>query len=354
MLNISNRILQKSKRILASYGIAPTNQEFEFKNGNTESLNKRILLVGAGNIPIPPTGWGAVETIISETVPHYLNAGLSVGLLNSLQGKQWKLAKGINWDHIICHSDDLVKRVRKNWPSTNLVSITHYGLAAQPEKWHRSYRKVFQDLHLANQIVCLSPAIMQTFQKYFADDKLLLAPNGSSFNPKIKFEKNRKVIYLGKVEERKKQFECWKALQNSGFEIEFIGPIEDKRVISEIKKSSLINKIFVGPVNRSYLVEELSKYQALLLLSEGEADALVLYEAQLAGLPVITNSQSLGGQDPKLPWIKVVSKVEQIQDAIIELESAGFDKNDITTYSQNNYNWESRLKPIIELVMSEG
>jgi hypothetical protein len=291
-----------------------------------------------------------VETIIAETIPEYLEAGITVGLLNSHQGKQWRAAKKIKWDAIICHSDDLVQRVKGSWPKPQLISVTHYGYAAQPSKWHRSYKRVFGDLSLADKIVCLSPAIFETFRNFYPATKLVLAPNGSSFNPILADLKVEDLIYLGKIENRKKQYECWKKLSDSNIKIKFPGPIEDLRVLSEIKATPGLLDIFVGSISRDVLIRELSKYRALLLLSDGEADALVLYEAQLAGLPIIVNHDSLGGQDPSLPWVKVIKDVGQIELALEQIESQNIPRNQISDYARINYCWKIRLKPIIEII----
>jgi len=351
MHNPISRIANKVKRILAGFGLAPLNQEFIFNENPDLEFKKRILIVGAGSIPIPPIGWGAVETIISETIPHYISAGISVGLLNSHQGKQWKKAKRIEWDSIICHSDDLVKRVRKYWPNVKLISGTHYGYAAQPSKWHKSYRKVFKDLSLAEKVVCLSPAILGTFIEFFPKEDLLYAPNGSSFEPLENETSNGEIIYLGKIESRKKQYECWKSLSESGLKVKFAGPIEDSRVLAELHHEPTLNQTFPGPVSRETLVKELSKYRALLLLSDGEADALVLYEAQLAGLPIIVNKDSLGGQDGNLPWVNVINDVDEIGNALQELDSQNISKRQIASFAKENYSWAKRLKPIIEEVL---
>jgi glycosyltransferase involved in cell wall biosynthesis len=350
MSNYPKRLVSRLKRELEQVGISPRFQRFEFHQPNQISSDLSILIVAAGSVKIPTQGWGAVETIIAETIPVYLANGVSVGLLNSQNFVEWKKASRNRYDVIVCHSDSHLEKVRKHWPATPLVAITHYGLAAQPNIWHPSYKKVFTSISKADKIVCLSPAILETFSGLLPSRQLAQFGNGSEFESKPCVDKSDVIVMVGKVEERKRQYELWQYALNNKINIHFIGPIEDSRVLEHLKRDRDLGRYFKGPKNRNELATELPQYKALALLSDGEADALVLYEAQCAGLEIITNEASLGNQESGLPWIHIAGNFEDLKEVISKITSNPFDPDKISAYADSNYRWNIRLIPMINLV----
>ena len=350
MFEMASRIISRLKRELASFGISPKFQPFVFHKSTVECRDISILVVAAGSVQIPSEGWGAVETIIDETIPIYLQNGIDVGLLNTQNFLEWKKASKISYDVIICHSDTHIQKVRKYWPNTPLIAVTHYGLAAQPDLWHPSYKRVFSSIIKADKIVCLSPAIFKTFSKLISEDKLILAGNGSRFTSVANDDKGNIFVVVGKVEERKRQFELWKYATEHGIEIRFVGPIEDPRVLEILAKDVDTRNIFLGARSRTELALELPNYRALILLSKGEADALVLYEAQFAGLEILVNWESMGNQDPTLRWIHLINNLEELNEAVTQIIQNPIDPQVVSKYADAHYRWNTKLIPILELI----
>ena len=344
------RLLSRIKRELAYYGLSKQFQAFEYQDSSNSREKTSILIVAAGSVRIPTPEWGAVETIIAETIPVYLKNGISVGLLNSDNWFEWRNARKYSYSVIICHSDTHLRKVRKYWPLTSLIAVTHYGLAAQPTLWHPSYRKVFNSVLSADKVVCLSPAVLKTFAQLIPEEKLVQIGNGSGFTSKPQIEKTGSIVMVGKIEERKRQYELWKFAAKNNIDIRFIGPIQDPRVIDAMKNDDRLSDYFLGSKSKSELAAELPQYKAILLLSEGEADALVLYEAQFAGLEVITNIASLGSQNPDLPWVHIVEDFEDLKRVIKEVSHKPVNPTDISDYANKHYRWDTKLNPLIDLV----
>jgi hypothetical protein len=311
---------------------------------------KRILIVGPGAIPIPTVGWGAVETIISETLPIYSTMGHDIWLINSRHPIDWREIRKMKFDLVLSHSDYHAKKLRYYFPRVHRIGISHYGLAAFPEKWHRSYKNTLKNLDGYSTLVCLSPAVFETYKELFDPKKLLISANGTTFNPKLGLEKNGKFLCIGKVEARKQQFEIYHEFKNAGLQVDFFGPISDNRVELLVLNDEIAAEWFKGPATREELVNQISSYEALILFSGGEGDALVLYEAQMAGLPIFVTEEALGSQDPQLPWIKVVSKAYSPTDLSRILNEIPGQSLDISTYAQQNYNWETRNIPILNRI----
>lgn len=312
----------------------------------------KLLIVAPGNMPIPTNGWGAVEIIVSETLGLYTAAGFDVWVLNSRNRKKWKEAKGVNFPIILSHSDIDNLRIKSSWPNAKIVGISHYGLGAYPEKWDKGFKKILIGMKSCDFVICLSKAVATTFSMHIPVEKILISPNGSAF------ESNcdqpgviNKIICLGKVEKRKKQFELWESLKTSNIGITFAGPIVDERVKGEIVKNPSLTHTFIGPISRENLSSELGQYTALILISDGEADALVLYEAQLAGLPVLVTQRSLGSQNPELDWIRVISESPSADEINLALSAVISKAGSITRYALENYNWAVRNKKLVSLLL---
>jgi glycosyltransferase involved in cell wall biosynthesis len=327
------------------------NQFNSEKNSKNRSL--RVLLIGHGEVVIPTPGWGAVETIIHETNEVLMNHNFVTGVLNSKSIFTWLQAKRFSPKVILLHDDSKLLRAKIFWPRAIIVLITHYGYAGFPDKWGQQYRRrVTKTFNLANKIVCLSPRILEEFAKYINPSKLILSPNGTSLNPQIvSHEIQKKFICLGKIEQRKKQYEIYKHLLSLDFEVDFFGKVEDPRVKICMSEETHAARCFKGPISRDELNLILSNYAGLILTSDGEADSLVLYEAQMAGLPLVVSRNSVGSQDLALPWIKTIGNLNDLPKVLKEILASNFNKVSISQFAQMNYNWETRMQNLLSYLM---
>ena len=316
---------------------------------NSKNKSMRILSIGHGEVIVPTPGWGAVETIIHETNEVLINHDFVTGILNSKSIFTWIQAKRFSPKIILLHDDSKLLRTKLFWPRTKIILITHYGYAAFPEKWGKVYRsRVVRTFNFANKIVCLSPAILQEFTKYFKREKLILSPNGTSLSAQIKQQNfQKKFICLGKIEPRKKQYEIYKNLVDSDFDVDYFGQIEDLRVKLLISEDQQAATCFKGPISREKLNLILCDYVGLILVSDAEADPLVLYEAQIAGLPLVVSRNSAGSQDLNLPWIKTIENIDDLPNAMKDILSSNFNALTISNFARLNYNWELRMRNIL-------
>jgi hypothetical protein len=323
-----------------------------------KSNNRKILVIGHGEVEVPPLGWGAVETVIYETTQVLTRLGFSVAILNSKSIFTWMQAYKYRPSIVILHDDSRINRVVRFWPNAKKILITHYGYAAFPKKWEEHYRKNLKNnFKKMNHIICLSPAIYSVFAKYFTKEKLIFSPNGSAISQsnhlskssrKVSINQKRILICLGKVEERKKQYELYQITKDSNIDIHFFGPIVDKRVIDLIAIDKNASLSFKGSIARSDLQNKFQNYQALIHFSHAEADALVLYEAQLMGLPIIISEYSVGAQNLELPWIKILPEDFTASELNSILESINTSPQVIFSHAQQNYLWEKRMSGLID------
>ena len=358
MSKIPKRITARIKRALRNFGYFGFDGEFKHLSRN-ENSGIKLLIIAPGAMEIPTQGWGAVETIIAETLDIYIQEDYRVSLLNSMNVKHWLEARKFEFDVILCHSDVHAKKALRSWQSVPVVAVTHYGLAAYPDLWHRSYRKTFESIARCDVIICLNPQIEKTFRGLGIEARLITSPNGSAFSPKVaSLRRHNEFVILGKVEDRKQQFEIYQMSKNTDAKFIFVGEIVDDRVKDLISSDASISSVFVGEWNRSQLRQGLSELGCLVLMSKGEADALVLYEAQLAGLPIIVTPSALGSQNPDLPWIKVLDEVFEIEEILRSSKSINSSPSEIADFADMNYRWKERNTPLMgilkEFSFSEG
>jgi hypothetical protein len=275
-----------------------------------------------------------------------------VEILNSKSIYAWLSAAQKKYKLVILQDDMKLLKAKLVFFKSKVILFSHYGYLAFPDKWHRSFRNKYRNFRKADFIAALSPRIYELLAKEFPKSEIVFVPNGSNLEfPNVGCgtrAENEKLVCIGKVERRKKQFELAKYCANNQIGIDFIGEITDERIFEEFEP--IMIRQFLGPKSRSDLIELLPNYRALVLLSDGEADALVLYEAQLAGIPIIVNEKSIGSQDPNLPWIYLISELDEINGVIRKLNSEENLPATICKFAKEHYQWNERIKPIINLL----
>jgi glycosyltransferase involved in cell wall biosynthesis len=166
---------------------------------------------------------------------------------------------------------------------------------------------------------------------------------------KFKFKQlGHGYVCLAKVEPRKGQYELANLLPED-FPITFIGEVVDERIST---LDPMRRRKFVGAWDRDEVESKLTEFSALVLMSEAEADALVLYEAQAAGLGVIARTQALGAQDVSLRWIKVLPDGKEDIGTYLERERihiAAYRKS-VRAHALGNYSYQKNAQAWDEMI----
>jgi len=106
-----------------------------------------------------------------------------------------------------------------------------------------------------------------------------------------------RTLYLGKITPRKNQ-----ACLQQQFPISMIDFVGNNADPSFNTRASN----YLGAWTREQIYIGLTRYSNLLLLSEGEADPLVVKEALVSGLGVVVNKSSSENLDTSLPFVTVL------------------------------------------------
>lgn len=312
----------------------------------------KITLVGPGIMPIPPTGWGAVEILVWDTKNALENLGHEVQIVNTQNPQE--IINQINSfrpDFVHVHYDEFIGVYPYiQYPK---AITSHFGYLERPNMYN-SYVNVFNAFgNIKPNIFCLSEGISKVYETVLgiSKDQLFVTPNGVNsevFKVTDKPTYSNHSIYLAKIDYRKRQH----LFQNID-SLWYAGNIADQRFNP--------NRNYLGEWSKETLYENLTEYGNLVLLSDGEAHPLVCMEALCSGLGLVISEFATANLDLTKEFIDVIPE-EKVND--IDYVETIINKNrdysikhrkEILKYSKQ-FSWNNILKthyiPNVERVIS--
>jgi glycosyltransferase involved in cell wall biosynthesis len=301
----------------------------------------KIVLVGPGIIPIPPTGWGALEILIWDT-KQYLEKECHHEVIIVNTPNINDMIRQINQEKadIVHIHYDVFWNIIPQLTCKNIIITSHYGYIEQKNVWFPGYHTVFNGfLSLKNVYIhCLSPGIKQVYLDHGCDHtRLITLPNGAN-DTLFKYNQTAllpdRSIYLGKIEPRKRQ-----AIYQSIPIIDFVGNCVDH-------KFNTNNPNYLREWSKSYLYENLTHYANLVLLSDGEAHPLVITEALICGLGVVVSEYAAANLDRDKPFITVIptdklNDLAYVTKKILDNQKTAIQMRDeIRSYGLNKFSWQ--------------
>ena len=331
-------------------------------------MKLKIAIIAPGIMQIPPPGWGAVEILIWDYYNELRATGHDVVIINKIrrepseqsqpgtpycQSLITEINKG-NFDFVHLHYDVLFHIIP--FLTARVIGITsHYPYIDNLGK-HSSdgFTGIFQFMvqlpHKESQVLInfvLADKDISALTKHGADARYITKlENGiaDKFTCKSVCEAEHidKTIYLGKITPRKGQSRYCN-LEN----IHIVGPGGD----------GLAN--YQGAWTRDEVYNKLGDYGNLLLLSDGEADPLVVKEAMMAGLGVVINETSGKNLDHTCDFISFIpdsrcDDMEYIQCIIDNNRKISYQKrNEIRQYARKHFSWKPLISRYIEIIENQ-
>jgi|TARA_R110002153_G_scaffold6210_5_gene28326 glycosyltransferase involved in cell wall biosynthesis len=302
----------------------------------------KICIVGPGIMPIPPTGWGAVEILIWDYKQTLEKLGHEVVIVNTRdQNEIVRQCNSHNPDFVHVQYDEFYK-VCDFIQCKNVAITSHFGYLDQENRYDGYYNIIMKGFinMRKSKIFALSPSIAEKYKKFgFDESRLKVVPNGVrddlfKFEPECKY--NERSICLAKVESRKRQY-----LLHDIDSLYFAGNIADNRY----NKNN-----YLGEWSKEHLYDNLTDYANLVLLSDGEAHPLVCLEAMSSGLGLVLSEWATANLDTSLPFIDVIPE-DKISDkdyveSIIKnnREKSITMREEIRQYVIDNFSWENIVK----------
>jgi len=311
----------------------------------------KITLVGPGIMPIPPTGWGAVEILVWDTKNALEDLGHEVQILNTKDYRH--IINGINSfvpDFVHVHYDEFIDIIPYiQYPN---AITSHFGYLERPKMFGGYINVANQFRDVQPNVFCLSSGIEKVYNLMFdvPKENTYVTPNGVNTN-NFEFESEAKYpdrsIYLAKIDYRKRQH----LFQNID-SLWYAGNLADNNFDR--------NKNYLGEWSKEKLYKELTNYGNLCLLSDGEAHPLVCMEAFCAGLGVVVCEWGKANLDLDKGFITVIPEdkindIEFVESEIVKnREYSITHRDEILEYSKT-FEWKNVLQrnyiPAIEKVI---
>jgi len=316
----------------------------------------KVSIVGPGIMPIPPTGWGAVEILIWDQKLALEKLGHEVQIVNQPNGID--ILKEINEfrpDFVHVQYDDFVELCPYiQYPN---AITSHFGYLEQPQKWDYYGPRVAQKFaQIKPNIFCLSSGIKDVYEKQMGipSNQLFVTPNGVNVD-EFKFEELPltddicKSVYLAKIDYRKRQY----MFQSIG-SLYYAGNNTDPRFD--------ISKNYLGEWSKEKLYNDLTQYGNLVLLSDGEAHPLVCLEAFAAGLGVVISQWAAANLDITKDFITIIPEdkindIKFVEDEIVRNRYYSVNnRQEIREYAES-FDWvkvvEKYYVPAMEKIISQ-
>lgn len=314
-----------------------------------------IAIVGPGFMPIPSTGWGAVENLIWDIRCELVKLGHDVHIINTQNRNEIiEQVNRLNPDFVHVQYDDYADCI-PHFACKKVALTSHYGYLTQPHRWDEGYRRIFAACcNSGATLFALSPQIASIYRSAGVPaEKIRVVPNGVNFDSFNFVESSSafgKTAYVAKVEARKRQ----SATQGID-RVFYYG-----RTAPGFEWFTS-HKNYAGEWTREKLYSDLTLHDNLVLLSDGEAHALVLNEAMAAGLGLVISELAWSNVDPKLPFISIVPELlvgdtEFVSHVINEnAQKSILYRKQIREYAQQ-WSWRSVVEntyvPLLENLMT--
>jgi len=270
-----------------------------------------IALIGPGIMPIPPSGWGAVEMLIWDYATIMGDLGHTGVIINTPdRDKIIKDLKEDVFDIVHLHYDvfhDIILEIMRATTGKLIVS-SHYPFINNSSMWNRDNYGPIMNSYVQNDnfyIFSSSQNDVNTFIKNGAVEKNCWLSRIGVLSTSYKFDKNStydKTLCFSQICDRKRQY-----LIQDMDNIDFVGRLEPGKFSN--------HKNYKGQYDRKILNKEITKYSNFTLLSSIEnTTPLAVKEALICGLGLVVSESVSVELDLTKKFIDVIpeSKINDL------------------------------------------
>jgi len=314
----------------------------------------KLVIIGPGFNPIPPVGWGAVESLIWDYYQNLIkHPDISVEIINEMDlNVAIRMCNNSEPDIVHIMYDDYVI-ISPYLTCRKVIYSSHYAYISHPDfkkKYKYYYERIFLEVIKHQQYITIhsiSPIITKIYRDNGfrgrinticngARDDLFLYSN-APLHPK-------KSIYLAKIEFRKGQYK-YQTIPH----IDFAGNYFDSPF-------DVTSAKYLGEWSKDTLYKNLTEYGNLVLLSSGEADPLVVKEGLIAGLGLVISECCVANLDVTKKFITVIpndqlENLEYVSQKIREnREYSVENRAEIREYALEYFSWNSIVEKYIKII----
>lgn len=307
----------------------------------------KIALIGPGIMPIPPKGWGGVEHLIWNYYNQLTKLGDEVVIINTKDMNEVvNTVNSQNFDAVHLHYDNYAY-VLPHLNCDRKMITSHYPYLENPEPQYLFLYDLLRDC--GGHVVSLSDRIKKSLiERDIPEDNISVLPcaiDVSAYDIDDEAFWPERSVVVGKLEPRKRQA----FLQKKGLDIDFIGNNADPSFDTS-------DPCYFGEQSKQDIMDNLTSYANMVLLSSGEAHPFVCLEGMAAGLGLVISEQSTANLDLSQPFITVIPD-EKLEDTSYLKEklqenrkvSLGM-RQEIRKYCSDNFDWSSILKTYKQII----
>tara|TARA_B100000427_G_scaffold311753_1_gene302663 strand:- start:820 stop:1755 length:936 start_codon:yes stop_codon:yes gene_type:complete len=307
----------------------------------------KIALVAGGHLPIPPEGWGGVEHLIWNFHNQLKKFDHEIVIINTQDLNEIvRVVNAGNFDVVHLHYD-CYSNVMSKLNCKKKIVTSHYPYLENPEPQYMFLYDLLKNS--GSHIISLSDRIKNALiSRGISNDNISILPCGIEtdlYTLDTEALYPNKSIVVGKIEPRKRQ----SYLQKLNLNIDFIGNNVDPSF-------DVSDTCYFGEQSKQDIMDNLTAYANMVLLSAGEAHPFVCLEAMAAGLGLVLSEQSTANLDLSQPFITVIPDDKLNDKSFLKQKiqenrkvSLGM-RNEIREYCLTNFDWSNIIKKYMEII----
>jgi len=313
----------------------------------------KIALVAGGYIPTPPLS-NSILTLMQEYKYFLDKLGHQVDIFNNKNVKEViDTINNNNYDFVHLNAYEFASQFNQNLKQKYCFSC-HNGYFFKQDKWEDDFKQGFQHYLNAPGIIALSHPTKDIFLKAGYSGYISVQVNGID-TQKIDFKDqgNNKAICLGWIQPRKQQRLLAETIDGN-LNLDFVGLLDDP----DFKEGTTTKHLGIWSLEQVYA--NLTDYNCLVLISEGEIAPLVVLEAMAAGLCVVVSESASANLHSK-EFIRVlpdniltnatIENQKIVCDTIIDLiEKNKSFRQEIVEYVRENFDFSHIIKNYIQII----
>lgn len=257
----------------------------------------KVTLVGAGMIPIPPPGYGAVEKHIWNLSQALEKRGHDVRIVNQVFGPEsrdeyrfalWARKEVLRepCDVLHLHTPGVATIFQALGPR-RFVYTTHSrhwsGVSGLGPRIGHALEK--RAVHHAAETIAVSRMVAQEIGR-----PTHVIPNGvdvGRYAPGPAGRTGTRVLGIGEIASHKRWHLAAQAMRGLPAELRIVGPIRDPAYANQVERDGGGKARLLGPLDEEEMLRELAQADVLVHPSVSESFGMAVVEGMSAGLPVV-------------------------------------------------------------------
>ena len=262
----------------------------------------RVLLIGGGVHPIPPTGYGAIERILTDLKAALEAEGQEEAVVNRVRHRRMRDEYPFAWElprllaaerYDVLHANTPVVANRLAWSRLPYVYTSHsrhwYYRERLSHRW--GYWLERRAVRRASAVIALTEPLARTMRATVRPPlpPLSTVPFGvdlGRFAPDWARRSGHRALGVGVVAPFKRWERAAAALRASGVTLRIAGPIDSPDYADQVRRAGTAVEL-LGEVSETELATLFAESDFLVHPSAVEILSATVLEALAAGLPVI-------------------------------------------------------------------